>query len=281
MNPILKRGVDISEFNGEVDIAQLKNSGVEFVLIRCGFGGDYRHQDDKRYEDNVKKCLQAKMPWGIYLYAYAKNTDMAQEEASHTLRLLQGKPVPEYGVWYDVEDQSLPVGKDLVAVCKTYCGKIAEAGYQPGIYTFLSWLNQEDRLGCYAHDPQLNQYGLWYAQFYEKITYAYPQLIHIWQYSDHLEIHGKVYDGNYAYVPFPRFQDQKAFPSAEEKTVKVYRYLEDLPQWSKDTVQYYLENGFLTGMGTDQQGRVILNLSEDMLRVLTITKRMDNASQET
>ena len=99
-----KRGIDISEFNGSVDIVALQGQ-VDFVIIRCGYGSDYANQDDPQFEANVKKCQAAGIPWGTYLYSYAKTKAMAQSEAAHTLRLLQGRR-PPYGVWYDVEDSS-------------------------------------------------------------------------------------------------------------------------------------------------------------------------------
>ena len=102
-------GVDISQFNGDVDIGALKGK-VDFVIIRCGYGSDYASQDDVQYQANVRKCEAAAMPYGVYLYSYARNTDMARSEARHTLRLLQGRR-PLYGVWYDVEDVALPTGK--------------------------------------------------------------------------------------------------------------------------------------------------------------------------
>ena len=83
-----KRGIDISEFNGSVDIAALQGQ-VDFVIIRCGYGSDYANQDDPQFEANVKKCQAAGIPWGTYLYSYAKTKAMAQSEAAHTLRLLQ------------------------------------------------------------------------------------------------------------------------------------------------------------------------------------------------
>ena len=107
-----KRGIDISEFNGSVDIAALQGQ-VDFVIIRCGYGSDYANQDDPQFEANVKKCQAAGIPWGTYLYSYAKTKAMAQSEAAHTLRLLQGRR-PPYGVWYDVEDSSLPSGEALI-----------------------------------------------------------------------------------------------------------------------------------------------------------------------
>lgn len=279
MRPILKKGVDISEFNDDVNMAALQREGVEFVIIRCGYGGDYTNQDDQWYERNVKKCIDSGMPWGAYLYSYAKNTDMAVNEAAHTLRLLSGKPNPDYGVWYDVEDAGLPSGSVLPAICKAYCSAIEKAGYQPGIYTFLSWLNQEDRLLSYKSDKELNKYGLWYAQFNDEINYSNTELIHIWQYSDNVQICGKTFDGNYAYVEFPRGGRDKPGDIGKEKTegnVKSYRYFEDIPSWGKEAVSYYMQGGIITGLGTDNQGRTILDLSPDFVRICVAMKRKDD-----
>ena len=97
------KGVDVSEMNGSVDFQALKAAGIQFVLIRCGYGSDYPFQDDACFAENVRKADTAGMPWGAYLYSYAKNADMAKSEAAHTLRVLNGRK-PAYGVWYDVED---------------------------------------------------------------------------------------------------------------------------------------------------------------------------------
>ena len=113
------KGVDVSEMNGSVDFQALKAAGIQFVLIRCGYGSDYPFQDDACFAENVRKADTAGMPWGAYLYSYAKNADMAKSEAAHTLRVLNGRK-PAYGVWYDVED-SQQAGCDLAVICDTYC----------------------------------------------------------------------------------------------------------------------------------------------------------------
>jgi len=132
------KGVDVSEMNGSVDFQALKAAGIQFVLIRCGYGSDYPFQDDACFAENVRKADTAGMPWGAYLYSYAKNADMAKSEAAHTLRVLNGRK-PAYGVWYDVED-SQQAGCDLAVICDTYCRAMEAAGLYVGIYSFLSWL---------------------------------------------------------------------------------------------------------------------------------------------
>ena len=100
-----KKGIDVSSNNGVVNFDDVLASGYEFVIIRCGYGNDEVSQDDKQYKNNVDKCEKLGIPYGIYLYSYALNTNDALSEARHALRLLKqvGKNF-KYGVWFDMED---------------------------------------------------------------------------------------------------------------------------------------------------------------------------------
>ena len=71
MNLKGKKGVDISSLNGNVSIEKIKDAGYDFVMIRCGYGSDLAVQDDSQFENNVRKCEAAGVPWGAYLYSYA------------------------------------------------------------------------------------------------------------------------------------------------------------------------------------------------------------------
>ena len=187
------KGVDLSEMNGAVDFQALKNAGVQFVILRCGYGSDFTHQDDKRFGENVAKAQAAGLPWGCYLYSYAVDRDMARSEAAHTLRLLDGRK-PPYGVWYDVEDPS-QAGADLVGICEAYCGAVEAAGLYVGIYSMLSWLNGK------LNSSRLDRYDKWVAQWNSTCDYQKPY--GIWQFTDRWSIGGKLFDGNYAYKDYP------------------------------------------------------------------------------
>ena len=180
------QGVDISEHNGAVDFAALTQAGVKFAILRLGYGSDYTSQNDAQFAQNVRKAEAAGMPWGAYLYSYAKDASMAQSEARHALRLLQGRK-PLYGVWYDVEDSQI-AGADLVATCQTFCAAMEAAGLYAGIYASLSWLTTK------LNSPQLDPYDKWVAQWNSACTY--PKPYGIWQYTDRLAIGGQVFDGN-------------------------------------------------------------------------------------
>ena len=84
-----RKGIDVSEHNGIIDWAQVKASGIDFAIIRCGYGMDQTDQDDKQWLRNVTECERLGIPYGVYIYSYATNTDRAKSEAEQQ-RGLQG-----------------------------------------------------------------------------------------------------------------------------------------------------------------------------------------------
>ncbi len=246
------KGVDLSEHNGNVDFAALRAAGVEFVLLRLGYGSDYAHQDDARFTENWEKAEAAGLPWGAYLYSYATNTNMAQSEADHALRLLQGK-TPLYGVWYDVEDPQIS-SADVVSTSRTFCSALEEAGYYTGIYASLSWLNGK------LNSTRLDKYDKWVAQWNHDCTYTKPY--GIWQYTDRLAIGGKLFDGNWAYKDYPRLvqaKEEKEEPALTEAQVQalvqreIQAYFTALaklpasPGWGEEALAWAREQGLLQG----------------------------------
>lgn len=207
----MKKGVDISTWNGNVDFNELKKAGIEFVIIRCGYGSDIKDQDDERFLQNVEKAEKCEMPYGVYLYSYANTLEKAKSEAAHTIRLLKGKK-PLYGVWYDVEDAIMPKKKELLTdICVTYCDMLEKAGYYCGIYATVSWLN--DRF----ESKRIARFDKWVAQWNNRCTYKGEY--GIWQYTDCLTIGGKAFDGNYAYKDYPAIIGGLNEPLKAEKSI--------------------------------------------------------------
>lgn len=194
MRKVYAKGVDISEWNGDVNFNDLKAEGVEFVIIRCGFGTDTTTQDDEMFHRNVQKCKEHNMPYGVYLYSYADTLEKAKSEAEHTLRLIKGT-TPLYGVWYDMEDAKLPKDKKfLTDICVTYLEMIEDAGYYAGIYASLSWFNTR-------FDERIEAYDKWVAQWNN--TFQYKGACGMWQFTDKYKIGGTNFDCNYAFCDFP------------------------------------------------------------------------------
>lgn len=70
-----KKGVDISYANGNIDLAKVKNTGYEFVMIRCGYGSDMESQDDSQFASNVAKAEKFDNHSGVYFCTDKDMTD--------------------------------------------------------------------------------------------------------------------------------------------------------------------------------------------------------------
>ncbi len=147
--------IDVSYHNGDIDWEKVKASGlVAGAILRCGYGQDMESHDDKKFKEYADACTKLGIPFGIYLYSYAKNTAMAESEAQHTLRLIKGYKL-DLPVFFDSEQN----GTENVAHDNSlaYCKKIEEAGYKVGIYASESWYN--------SYMSDIKQYPLWIAKY--------------------------------------------------------------------------------------------------------------------
>ena len=148
-----KKGIDVSEHNRNIDWEKVKAAGIDYAIIRCGYGDNYDNQDDKQWLRNVSECERLGIPYGVYIYSYAQSTDMATSEAQHVLRLISGHKL-SYPVYFDMEDNST-LGSDFGAIAQTFCSTVQNAGYTVGVYANLNWWNN------YLTDTRFNQWHRW------------------------------------------------------------------------------------------------------------------------
>lgn len=199
MKNILKKGIDVSYYQGDIDWEKVKSAGVEFAIIRCGYGMDVKSQDDEKFERNVNECERLGIPYGVYLYSYADSVEKAESEAAHVLRMLGGRK-PLYPVYYDLENGQTTgkCSKELILqIAKTFVNIIESNGLWAGIYANLYWNN------TLLTDEWYNTKARWIAQWAEQCTYSGEY--GIWQYtsSGNIDgINGNV-DLDYAYVDYP------------------------------------------------------------------------------
>lgn len=177
------KGIDVSEHNGEIDWEKVKNDGIDFAIIRCGYGQDMESQDDDYWEANVEACEALGIPYGVYLYSYADTLEKAQSEAQHVLRLLEGHD-PAYPVYYDLEDNiTLELSDSMkTQVAATFCNIITDNGYEAGVYSSLYWWND------YLTDPVFNNWSRWVAQW--NPTCDYQGEYELWQCSSTGQVDG-------------------------------------------------------------------------------------------
>ena len=179
-----KKGIDVSEFQGKIDWEKVKNDGIEFAILRCGYGMDFSNQDDVEYERNANECERLGIPYGVYLMSYANTVEKARSEAKHVLRLIEGRKI-SLGVWHDIEDNgtSGAINKEtLTNIINTFCNTIKNAGYKVGVYAKLNWL--ENKIEKTIKD----NYDIWVAQYYSKCEYEGKYIM--WQHTSSGKVNG-------------------------------------------------------------------------------------------
>ena len=199
------QGIDVSEHNGTIDWQSVKDAGIDFAILRVGFAGDTNGgRLDNYFKRNVSECERLGIPYGVYLYSYARNEDDAQAEARLMLSALKGHS-PTLPVYYDLEEQKTNADgspmwtpfndpSKLASIAKTFCGQIAAAGYKPGIYANVNWFKN------YLTDPCFLSSGwsIWTAQYwyggrYDEcldLTPDAPAKYDCWQYSSRGSVPG-------------------------------------------------------------------------------------------
>lgn len=163
------KGIDVSQWNGNINWAKVAKSDVDYAIIRVGYGDNYTYQDDTYFKKNVRGCIDNKIPFGVYIYSYAVNTTMAKSEANHVLRLINGLKL-DFPVYFDMEDNSQLKGTNSAtrgAIAKTFCNTITAKGYKVGIYANLNWWNN------YLTDKAFNnsKWYKWVAQYNSQCGY--------------------------------------------------------------------------------------------------------------
>lgn len=173
--------IDVSEHNGTLDWEAIKPQ-IDGAILRCGYGGDTPSQDDLQYIRNANECTRLQIPFGVYLFSYARNGQEAIDEAQHTLRLVKDYNL-DLPIYYDLE-YSAYIG-DLNAsqyteIANAYCEKIEAAGGYVGIYA-----------NTYFWQSKLmnvNAYTRWVAQWASSVTL--DKKYKLWQYSSDGQING-------------------------------------------------------------------------------------------
>ena len=183
MSGVMAVGIDVSQWQANINWQEVADSGIDFAIIRCGYGSDWVAQDDWFFMQNVQGARAAGLDLGVYLYSYALNTNDAVSEANHTLRLLKKaglKPSDlKYGVSYDIEDSS-QANLWLPGLCRTYCNMMQANGYRAGVYSYLNWWNTK------LDDPIMGNWDRYIAQWPTptgNTTCSYSGKYRLWQFT--------------------------------------------------------------------------------------------------
>ncbi len=194
-------GIDVSKWNGTINWTAVKNSGVSFVIIRCGYRGSTLGGliEDSMFRKNIQGAIDAGLNVGVYFFSQAVNEVEAVEEASMVLSLVKNYRI-SYPIFIDTEPsggRADGISREMrTAVCKAFCETIRNAGYTPGIYASKSWFTTKLNMDV------LSSYKIWLAQY--ATTPTYTGRYDMWQYSDKGTISGISgnVDVNYSYLGY-------------------------------------------------------------------------------
>jgi len=198
----MKKGIDVSSHQGTINWQKVKQAGIEFAIIRLGYGDNIERQDDTQFLNNVNGCIANNIPFGVYIYSYATSINgnaSIQSEIEHTKRQLNKLNKKPFCVYIDMEDKSAEkLGKNMLTYyAEQFCVEISSLGYKAGVYANQYWFN------TFLNVSQIASYGysIWCAKYSDSkpnISSNYD----IWQYSDKGRIdgiNGNV-DMNYMYA---------------------------------------------------------------------------------
>lgn len=179
-------GIDVSQWQGEIDWGKAKDAGVEFAMLRVGyqygFGGE--NVLDPYFKANLEGAKSNRIPVGVYFYSYAKTPDEAKSQAEWVLKMV-GNTDLELGVAFDWENWASfnSVKMSIYTINKTaeaFFSVIRDAEYKPVLYSSKNYLDliwQPDKLA-----EKFDEFDIWLAQYHDYVTYRGSY--QIWQLTD-------------------------------------------------------------------------------------------------
>lgn len=179
----VRKGVDVSEYQGDIDWTAVRESGVSFAILRVGgryYGGEGELFTDESFKRNLEGAHAAGLDVGAYFFSQAVNAAEARTEAELVIEQLDGI-VPELPVFFDWETigtesaRTDSVDGNTATDCAiAFCERIESAGLRSGIYLYDHTAYHVYELGRFAGRT------LWYAAQDRYPTFYYEH--ELWQY---------------------------------------------------------------------------------------------------
>ena len=249
-------GADFSKHQGTIDWASVKQSGVEFVILRVavrGYGSSGNLMTDSQIAANIEGALSQNIDVGIYVFSQAVTTEEAVEEAERALDIIKGYDI-KLPIYFDSEYSGAPnrTGRadgltkaERTSLAIAFCETVRNAGYKPGVYASKSFFY--NNLGYAAF--QSRGYEIWLAHYISSVTdFKYPY--NIWQYTSKGSIGGvqsEYADLDIAYYDYANDSDM----SERGKNVMVTASSDDFLSFvnTEEKITRYIK----TGLASDKE----------------------------
>ena len=249
-------GADFSKHQGTIDWASVKQSGVEFVILRAAvrsYGSSGNLMTDSQIAANIEGALSQNIDVGIYVFSQAVTTEEAVEEAERALDIIKGYDI-KLPIYFDSEYSGAPnrTGRadgltkaERTSLAIAFCETVRNAGYKPGVYASKSFFY--NNLGYAAF--QSRGYEIWLAHYISSVTdFKYPY--NIWQYTSKGSIGGvqsEYADLDIAYYDYANDSDM----SERGKNVMVTASSDDFLSFvnTEEKITRYIK----TGLASDKE----------------------------
>ena len=285
-------GIDVSEFQGNIDWKAVADSGIDFAMIRVGYRGmkNGEIKEDACAKYNLQEASKNGLKIGAYFFSTAVTEEEAKEEAEWTKNLLSGYPVT-YPVAYNCEGFQNPSSRQFELSVEERT-KLADAflkSIEEGSYTgmFYAAKNELDDNNLWNADDLSLNYRIWVAQYSdqtwpEKTKSDYTGDHVMWQYTNQGKLDGikGAVDFNVAYFGYSQSQQAVDENGAEQVEANVevgvnFTEVEEqvtakdevnlrstMEQGSDDNIVGSMKNGETadrTGVGNNGWSRIIYN----------------------
>lgn len=212
-------GIDVSEWQGEIDYTVVREAGIEFVYIKATEGQRFI---DSYFEENYINAKSNGMKIGVYHYLIARTEEEARLEARHFVKTIAGKEI-DCKLAMDFENFGELSIKEINNIAKIFLEEVEElSGKEVIIYS-----DAYNARNIFSYE--LTIYPLWIAEYEveEPSNNEKWRNWEGWQYTDIGRING--IDG---YVDRDYFtkeillEDNSVIKRPEEdKTVEEYIYI--------------------------------------------------------
>lgn len=190
-NFVQPRGIDVSEWQGDINWALVAQSGVQFAFIKATEGTSFV---DRQLTSNWRNSKANGIIRGAYHYGHPENH--AETEAGHFMATMQAQAPLEPGdlLALDLEEGTGDLSAWTLAFLRTV---EMLAGFKPLFYSTSSFIVDHQ----IRNEPEIGNYGLWIASWGVPSPWV-PSPWEFWachQYTDSLIVPGisDTVDGDY------------------------------------------------------------------------------------
>lgn len=191
-------GIDVSVYQGKVDWQAVKESGVEFAIVRAGYG-KHANQEDRYFDSNMESAKEMGINCGAYWFSYATTPEDAEKEADAFYEVIKGYKF-EYPIFFDYETsaQNALSPSESTAIIHAFCKRMESYGYYVSLCSYVGFLNYK------IESEIFDRYDMWIAHYDVQVPW-FSRNYGIWQYSCTGKVPGidTDVDLNYAYYDYP------------------------------------------------------------------------------